>query len=141
MPAPNSSSSVQHYNPRTLGVLWVIYGAARLLVAIWMVTFIPTATVMFGTVLTRVPNPYSLMTLFHLFYLGAIVWSFMAGALGILAGLAMVASKSISRTLGVAAALLSMPELPLGVMLGAYTLVVLLTPAAERAYVPAARAA
>jgi hypothetical protein len=141
MPAYNSSPEILSYNPRTLGVLWVIYGAARLLVAVWMIGFIPTATVMFGALLSRVPNPYSLMDVFHLFYLCVIVWSFAAGALGIIAGLALLASKTIGRLLGIVAAFLSLPELPLGVLLGAYTLIVLLPPAAERAYVTPARAA
>ena len=141
MPAYNSSPEIVNYNPRTLGVLWVIYGLARVLVAVWMIGFIPTATVMFGALLTRVPNPYSLMDIFHLLYLCAIVWSFLAGAIGIMAGLALLASNPMGRMLGIVAAFLSLPELPLGVMLGAYTLIVLLSPAAERVYVAPARAA
>jgi hypothetical protein len=141
MPAHNSSPAIVNWNPRRLGVLWVIYGAARALVALWMVTFIPTATVMFGALLTRVPNPYTLMDAFHLFYLCAIVWSFASGAIGIIAGLALIGNKSLGRSLGILAALLSLPELPLGVMLGAYTLAVLLPPAPERVCMVPARAA
>jgi hypothetical protein len=141
MPAYNSSPEMLTYNPRTLGVLWVIYGAARIIVAVWMIGFIPTATVMFGALLTRVPNPYSLMDTFHLFYLCAIVWSFAAGAFGIIAGLALMVSKPMGRTLGIVVALLSLPELPLGVMLGAYTLIVLLPATSDRVYVAPARAA
>jgi hypothetical protein len=141
MPTYNSSSAVLNYNPRTLGVCWVIYGAARLLVALWMVAFNATATVMFGALLTRVPNPYSLMDAFHLIYLCAIVWSAAAGVLGIIAGLALLVNKAIGRAIGIVAAFLSLPELPLGVTLGAYTLIVLLPQTAERVYVAPARAA
>ncbi len=141
MPQYNSSPAILNYNPRTLGVLWVIYGAARLLVALWMIAFIPTATVMFGALLTRVPDPYSLMDTFHLLYLCAIVWSFAAGTFGIIAGLALLVGQTPGRMLGIVAAFLALPELPLGVMLGAYTLIVLLPTEAERAYVSPARAA
>jgi len=96
---------------------------------------------MFGALLNRVPEPFALMSTFHLLYLCAIIWSLVAGALGIIAGLALLASKSMGRTLGIAAALLSLPELPLGVMLGAYTLVVLVPAEPERVYVAPARAA
>jgi hypothetical protein len=42
--------------------------------------------------------------------------------LGIVAGLAMLASASAPRILVVAASLLALPELPFGVMLGVYTM-------------------
>ncbi len=130
----NESQSALSYNPRTLGVCWVIYDAARLLAAVWMISFSPTATVMFGALLTRVPNPYSLMDAFHLLYLCAIVWSVVAGGLGIIAGLALLANKVLGRSIGIVAAFLSLPELPLGVMLGAYTLIVLLPATPEQVY-------
>ena len=141
MPAYNSSQAALNYNPRTLGVCWVIYGAARVLVAVWMISFIPTATVMFGALLTRVPNPYSLMDAFHLLYLCGIVWSFAAGALGIVAGLALVSNQAMGRTLGIVAAFLALSELPLGIVLGVYTLIVLLPSTAEPVYYAPARAA
>ena len=141
MPAYNSSEATLNYNPRTLGVCWVIYGAARVLVALWMIGFIPTATVMFGALLTRVPNPYSLMDAFHLLYLCAIVWSFAAGALGFIAGIALLAGQAMGRMLGIVAAFLALSELPLGVILGVYTLIVLLPSTAEPVYVAPARAA
>ena len=45
-----------------------------------------------------------------------------SAVLGILAGLAMLVSQSASRILVVVAALLALPELPFGVMIGVYTM-------------------
>ena len=107
---------------KTLGLGWIVYGVYRLAVTVWLIAFTTTATLMFGALLTRVPDPYSLMTAFHILYSVAIVWSGISALLGIVAGLAMVASQNAARILVVAAALLALPELPFGVMLGAYTL-------------------
>jgi hypothetical protein len=122
-------------NSRNLGICWVIYGVIRLLAAVWLVGFNATATVMFGALLTRVPDPYSLMSAFHLLYLVAIVWSVAAGLLGIVAGLALIGGKAAGRSLGIIAALFSVSEIPMGVTIGTYTLVVLLPTRTERVYV------
>jgi hypothetical protein len=107
---------------KTLGLAWIVFGVYRLAATVWLIAFTTTATLMFGALLTRVPDPYSLMTAFHILYSVAIVWSGISALLGIVAGLAMVASQNAARILVVAAALLALPELPFGVMLGVYTL-------------------
>ena len=107
---------------RTLGLLWLIYGIFRIIAAIWMLSFTPTATVMFGALLNRVPNPYPLMSAFHLIYAGWTVLSAASGILGILAGISLLAGAG--RLLAVVAALLAVPFIPVGTMLGTYTLVV-----------------
>jgi hypothetical protein len=109
---------------RTLGVLWLIYGIFRVIAAIWMLSFTPVATVMFGALLNRVPNPYPLMSAFHLIYAGWIVLSAASGIFAVLAGICLLAGAGASRILAVAAALLSVPFIPVGTMLGTYTLVV-----------------
>ena len=128
-------------NYRTLGVCWVIYGVIRLLVAVWLIGFSPTATVMFGALLTRVPDPYSLMSAFHLLYLLAIVWSFVAGLLGIAAGLSLLGGKAAGRLLGILAAFFSVTEIPLGITIGTYTLIVLLATRNHPSYLDSGRSA
>jgi|SRR3954469_22818246 hypothetical protein len=128
-------------NYRTLGVGWVIYGVIRLLVAVWLIGFSPTATVMFGALLTRVPDPYSLMSAFHLLYLLAIVWSFVAGLLGIAAGLSLLGGKAAGRLLGILAAFFSVTEIPLGITIGTYTLIVLLATRNHPSYLDSGRSA
>ena len=109
---------------RTLGVFWLIYGIFRIIATIWMLSFTPVATVMFGALLNRVPNPYPLMSAFHLIYAGWIVLSAASGILGALAGISLLAGAGASRILAVAAALLAVPFIPVGTMLGTYTLVI-----------------
>ena len=128
-------------NIRTLGLCWVVYGVIRLLVAVWLVGFSPTATVMFGALLTRVPDPYSLMSAFHLLYLLIVVWSFAAGVIAVAAGVALMAGKAAGRSLGILAAFFSVCEIPLGVTLGTYTWMVLLPARTGSTYIESARAA
>ena len=111
-----------------LGFAWMVYGIARILAALWLMAFEPTAKVMFGALLSRVANPYAMMDHFHIVYFGIVVISFVCGALGILGGLALLTGSSVGRTLALWAAFLSLPEMPLGLMLGVYTIVRLLTP-------------
>lgn len=107
---------------KILGLAWIVYGVFRLAVTAWLIAFTTTATLMFGALLTRVPDPFTIMTVFHILYSAVIVWSGISAVLGIVAGLTMLASGRGSRVLLVAAALLALPELPFGIMLGVYTM-------------------
>jgi hypothetical protein len=129
IPIRSRSQSLAMTQLRVLGVFWIVYGILRLAMTVWLVTFTTTATLMFGALLTRVPDPYSLMSMFHFLYLGVTIWSGACGILGMLAGASILASQRSARTLAIVAALLSLSELPFGIALGAYTLI-LLVPAA-----------
>ncbi|MGB7847338.1 MAG: hypothetical protein WBL63_17120 [Candidatus Acidiferrum sp.] len=111
---------------RVLGVYWVVYGIFRLIMGICLVLFSGTATVMFGALLNRVPNPFALMSDFHFVYVGIVVLTILCGVFGLLAGLALLANQRAARILAVIAAFLSVSEIPFGTTLGIYTLVVLL---------------
>lgn len=111
---------------RSLGMLWILYGVLRLGLAVWLAMFTPTATVMFGALLVRVADPYSLMAAFHVFYVFAILLSALCGIFGVLAGLALLSDRGGARALAIVAAFLSLSELPIGITLGVYTLLRLL---------------
>jgi hypothetical protein len=115
-----------HQSP--LGLCWIVFGIFRLIVALWMFSFAGTATVMFGAILTRVPNPSSLMSAFHLIYTGWIILSAASGILGILAGITLLSGAGISRILALAAAFFSVAFIPVGTTLGIYTLILFLRP-------------
>ena len=53
---------------RILGVCWALYGILRLVTAVWLAFFSNTATLMFGALLNRVPDPFTLMSFFHFLY-------------------------------------------------------------------------
>ena len=109
-----------------LSVCWIVYGILRLALGIWLILVSGTATVMFGALLGRVPNPFALMSDFHVIYAATIVLSFLCGLFGLLAGLALMANQRPARTLALLASFLSLSEIPLGLTLGIYTLIVLL---------------
>ena len=60
-------------NSTTLGALWIVYAILRFIAVILLVLYAGTATVMFGALLTRVVDYASLMAIFHIFYLAAII--------------------------------------------------------------------
>src|SRR5580692_7513860 len=124
-----STNTVAARNPRgnssTLGALWIVYAILRLVAVILLVLYTGTATVMFGALLTRVPDPFTLMTIFHILYITAILVTALSGLFGLFAGLALLAGKS-ARTLSLVAAFLSLSDLPLGTTLGIYTLIIFL---------------
>jgi hypothetical protein len=111
---------------RTLPVLWVLYGFLRIAVAILLIVYSTTATLMFGALLTRVPDPYTLMSAFHFFYSCAIVLILLSGFFGFIAGLALLGGRSSARLLALIAAFLSVSDPPLGTPLGIYTLILYL---------------
>ena len=110
-------------NWRVLGACWLVYGLFRIVVGICLVLFTGTATLMFGALLGRVPNPYALMADFHLVYAVLVILSFLCGVVGILAGLALLANQPSARTLALVASFLSVSEIPFGTTLGIYTLI------------------
>ena len=111
---------------RILGLCWLLYGILRLLVGICLILFSGTATVMFGALLDRVPNPFALMSDFHIVYAGIVVLAFLCGLFGVLAGVALLANQRPARTLALVAAFLSVSQIPLGTTLGIYNLIALL---------------
>jgi uncharacterized membrane protein HdeD (DUF308 family) len=113
-------------NRQVLGICWIIYGIARILFGIWLALFSATATVMFGALLTRVPNYEPLMAEFHLLYWCAIGLFVLGGVFGILAGLALLASQTAGRLLSIIASFLCVSELPFGVVISVYTLIVMI---------------
>jgi len=123
----NSNNSIApglRDHARTLGIFWVAYGLFRLAMAVWLVGFGGTATVMFGALLSRVADPFTLMSEFHFLYAAAVILSVVCGLLGLFAGLALLGGRRQGRSLGMVAAFLSLPNMPLGTILGIYTLIV-----------------
>jgi hypothetical protein len=102
--------------------------------AVCLIIYVSTATVMFGTLLNRVPDPLTLMGVFHSMYTVMIALSAVCGILGLMAGLALLAERRSGRTLALVAGFLSLSNIPLGTTLGIYTLVMLLPIAATQRY-------
>jgi len=110
---------------RNLGMLWILYGVLRLVGALGVFQYSGTLTVMWGALLTRVPHPFFLMDVFHIFLIFLIILGIVAGVVSIIAGLTLMSGGQSARTLGLVAAFFGLTNGPLGIALGAYTLVVL----------------
>ena len=126
MPLDESAGGNRSGQRQILGGCWVVYGIFRLILGVCLVLFGGTATVMFGALLGRVPNPFALMADFHVVYAGMVLLTVLCGVFGLLTGLALLANQGTARVLALVAALLSVCEIPFGTTLGIYTLVVLL---------------
>ncbi len=109
---------------RPLGICWVAYGLIRMATAIFLLSFGGTATLMFGALLNRVADPFTLMGAFQFLYAVAVILLAVGGVAGVVAGLALLAGQRSARTLGMIAGILSLPDLPLGTTLGIYTRIV-----------------
>jgi len=116
---------------RTLGILWALFGISRLVAALLLMIYSATATLMFGALLSRVPNPFVMMDYFHVVYMCVIIWTVASGIVSLVAAADLFSGRVSGRSVAILAAFLALPELPFGVMLGVYTLIILLP--AERA--------
>lgn len=131
MPLNESPAGNPAGNRRILGMLWIVYAVLRVLGGIFLIFFTPTATVMFGALLTRVADPFALMADFHIFYTAGIVLAFVCAAFALIAGLLLLGGSRSARALALVAAVLSVSNIPLGTTLGIYTLVLLLPSRSE----------
>jgi hypothetical protein len=126
MPLDKLAAGSLNGQRRILAACWLVYGVLRVIAGICLIAFSGTATVMFGSLLDRVPNPFAMMRNFHVVYTGIVVLAFLCGIFGVLAGLALLANQRVARTLALLAAFFSVSEIPFGTTLGIYTLIVFL---------------
>jgi hypothetical protein len=115
---PNSIDA----NPRSLGMLWFLYGVLRAASAAFLFVFSGTFTLMAGALLTRVPDALAWMSAFHFLFWLLIAWCIACAILSFFAGAALLSGGGSARRIAVLASFVCLPELPLGVILGVYTL-------------------
>ena len=113
----NISSGTRH---ATLGALWAFYGAMMLAGAVWVIVFNRTLTLMWGSVISHVANPFAWMNFFHL-YLGVmVVIGFVAAALSFIAAFSLMSGAG-ARFWSLVAAAFGMFTTPMGIVLGVFT--------------------
>ncbi|MGC2333902.1 MAG: hypothetical protein WA581_20800 [Candidatus Acidiferrales bacterium] len=125
---------------KTLGVLWALYGVLCFLEIAWLVVQAGTLSVMWGVLLGRVPNPYAWMSLFHLALVVAVALLVLAGIFSLMAGSAQLTRSRSRRNMALAAGFFGLVTGPLGLVLGVYTLILLLPRATDESYRLAAAA-
>jgi hypothetical protein len=119
---------------RTLGILWAVYGVICFIEVAWIAINSGALTVMWGALLNRVPNPYSMMTLFHMALILGVALLVLAGVFSLMAAGALLTRSRSQRNTALVAGFLGLVTGPLGLVLGVYTIVVLLPRAAEESY-------
>jgi|HubBroStandDraft_4_1064222.scaffolds.fasta_scaffold861463_1 hypothetical protein len=120
--ATDASTVTSDRRLSTLGVLWALYGVSRLIIALVLVVFSGTATLMFGALLSRVPNPFALMSDFHLLYVCIIFWNILSGIVALVAAADLLGRRASARKVAILAAFIALPVPFFGIMLGVYTL-------------------
>lgn len=103
----------------------MLCGVISLAEAVWIAVNDAALTTMWGTVVSRVANPFVWMNSFRIFLVGVMVLAVGAGILALLAGMALMRRTSSSRPLVLTASFLAILNGPLGIALGVYTLVLL----------------
>jgi hypothetical protein len=109
----------------TLGILWLIYGIVMIVAATFVVVYNGTLTLMWGAIITRVPNALTWMSAFHLFLVATIIMALISAFFSFAAGFALMRGASSSRKLGLIAAAFGLLGAPPGVALGAFTVAML----------------
>lgn len=109
---------------QTLGTLWFLYGILRIVMAVFLVVFSTTVRLMFGALLVRVPYPLPWMAAFEVIYWIIIAWCIVCAILSFIAAGALFVERRSAGPLVKIAALVSLPEVPFGLVLGVYTLLV-----------------
>ena len=129
----NTANNTSDGRAGWLGVLWAVYGVSRLVIALVLTLFSATATLMFGALLSRVPDPFALMADFHLLYVCIIAWNILSGVVALVAAAGLLGRSGSARKLAILAAFLALPVPFFGIMLGVYTLIVFLPSERPRA--------
>lgn len=112
----------------------MIYGVICLAEAVWIAMNDAALTTMWGTLVSRVGDPFAWMNSFRLLLVGVIALAVGAGFLALLAGMALMRRTSASRPLVMTASFLAILNGPLGIALGVYTLVLLVPRASWRVH-------
>lgn len=116
--------------------MWAIYGVLCFIEVAWLVVQADTLSVMFATLLSRVPNPYVWISMFHLGLVLAVALLVLAGVFSLLAGSALLTHSQwrSRRSMTLAAGFLGLVTGPLGLILGVYTLILVLSHTADERY-------
>jgi hypothetical protein len=121
-------------NEKRLGALWAIYGIWSIVKVAWVVINATVLSLMWGTTLNRVPNPYPWMSAFHLFLLLAAAVFTLGAVFSLLAASALFTRSRSARNLALAASFFGLISGPLGLALGVYTMILLLPRTGEERY-------
>lgn len=125
---------------KTLGILWILFGILCALTAAWLVIDASVLRLMWGALLTRVPDPHAWMGMFSILLFSAIVLALAATVFSVVGAIALMQHGGPTGGWPIVASILAVMCGPIGIALGVFTLVLLLPRTTGPAYarVPAA---
>lgn len=100
---------------KTLGILWILFGVFCALEAAWLVVKKNALALMWGAVLTRVPDPTPWMSLFKMLVFAAMILAMATAVFSILGAMALVQQGGSRRNSVIIAAVLGLMWGPLGI--------------------------
>lgn len=117
-----------------MGILWLIFGVARVIMAVLLVSESGKLALMWGALLNRVPDPQGWMQAFATGLAVLAVVVIVSAVVSLAAGLTLLSRARVGRVLGIVAAFLAFVDGPPGTALAVYTLIILLPSGARAAY-------
>lgn len=130
------SGQVLQTHLRVIAILWAIYSAFRILMAVWTIAF---ARYFLPIVIRMIPEQSNfdiepILRMLGGFYWFSGVFAIAMGALGLWAAWALWHRDPAGRTLVLVVACLSVLSIPIGLALAVYTLVILVPHSAGKIY-------
>jgi ABC-type Fe3+ transport system permease subunit len=119
---------------RTLGILWLVYGAICIFEAAWLVVERNVLRIVWGTLITRVPDSLSWMSYYDMIWFVAVALAIMTAIFSFFGAFALMRRVISGRPFAQIASILAIIHGPLGVALGVYTLVCIVPNAVDEGY-------
>lgn len=121
---------------KILGVLWIVYSVFRVLMGVWSVIFSRYMLPMMSGFFPQEPTPLpiSIMDMLRAIYAFSFAYSLVMGAIGLVAGWALLQRETWGRVVAIVIAIISVISIPFGTALAVYTFVILLASGAEQNY-------
>jgi hypothetical protein len=127
---------VLSHHVHVLGIVWLAYGAFRIITAVWILAFSHCFFPAMQDVLSHsnAPFPFPFVDFMRAVYTFSTVYGVVTGSFGIYAGYALMQRKRIARAIAIVAGLVCAISFPFGTAVAIYTLIKLLPENAARDY-------
>ncbi|HXN29342.1 MAG TPA: zinc ribbon domain-containing protein [Candidatus Acidoferrales bacterium] len=127
---------VLRHHVHLLGILWLAYGALRIMMAVWILAFSHYFLPAMQDVLSRSNSPFPLpiADFLRTVYAVSAVYGVLTGSFAIYAGYALMQRKRIARAMVIVAAFVCVISFPFGTAVAIYTLIKLMPENAARDY-------
>jgi hypothetical protein len=144
VPGPTTASQIAAQDPvqllshqvHILGIVWLSYGALRIIMAVWIFVFSHYFIPSMQDVLSHsnAPFPFPIADFLRAVYTFSAIYGVVTGIFGIYAGYALMQRKRIARAWTIVAAFICGISFPFGTAVAIYTLIKLMPDNAARDY-------